>query len=177
MAKMWSCNKSPDTPQHCPANLPLPCNTHTGCMQGNGVYCSFPKCTTLLPRLQLNTASIACCQIFNRLSPCIGSSCKSSLNHLAASAASSTALLTGLGTTHRGCPSSLCQGQAPSQYADGPHLTAVAVLACHSSLAEALAGLWMARLCPTRRTVACCQGKIHPVICQGGCSATHKPYS
>lgn len=70
-----------------------------------------------------------------------------------------TWLLTGLGMTHRGCLLSLCQGQVTTQHAGGPHLATVTVLACHSSLAEALAGLWMARFCPTRRTVALCQGK------------------
>lgn len=153
--KMWSCSKSPDKPQHCFAELPLPSNAHTGCLQGNGVYSNFPKGTKLLPRLQVNAASVARCQSFNKLSQCTGRLYKSHLNQLAAS----SALLTGLGTTHRGCPSSLCQGQVTSQHAGGPHLAAVTVLACHSSFAEALAGLRMARFCPTRRTVALCQGK------------------
>lgn len=76
----------------------------------------------------------------------MGRSHKPSLNHPAASAA----LLAGLGTPHWGHPSSLYQGQALPQYAESPHLAAVAVLACHSSLAEALASSGMARVSPAR---------------------------
>lgn len=166
---MWSCNKSPDTPQRCFAELPLPCNAHTVCLQGNGVYCNFAKDTKLLPRLQVKAASIACCQSFNKLLQCTARSYKSHLNHVVAHRPGDDTPGLPLVPVPR-------TGDNPARRWPSPcsgHSAGLSLQPCRST------GRFVDGMILSHKANSCTlpgEKKIHPVICQRGRSAAHKPY-